>query len=81
MAKVDSEGSTHLDEVTARAANRVSGLHVAVGHVKVLTDGDIGAYCDQFCREVAARRSISQGVQHGVQSVLDPNSAPNKQDK
>ena len=78
MAKVDSEGSTHLDEVTARAANRVSGVHVAVGQVNILTDADIGAYCDEFGRRVAARKAIEAQARQGVASVLDPDAASNK---
>lgn len=90
MSKVDRFGDpSGLNEITARAASKVSGVHVAVGagHVQVLTDGDIGAYCDQWGREQAAKRAaaqrgeISNQTQDAVAANLDGITARDAKNK
>lgn len=86
MSKVDSADRSALDEIAARAATRPSGVYVAAGQMKVLMDGDIGAYCDEWGQKRAAERAaqqaaLSAGTHDAVRDSLDGDTTRDAKNK
>lgn len=87
MLKADRVDRSGLDEITARAGSKVSGVHVAAGQVRVVTDADIGAFCDNFGREQKAKRdaaqraALSSGTHDAVRANLDGDTTRDAKNK